>query len=53
MLAWLDHMVREDFLRRKHRDLLLVADDSEALLKLLETYRPEALEPKWISDAER
>ncbi len=37
MLAWLDHMMREDFLRRKHGDLLLVADDAETLLKLLET----------------
>src|ERR1700722_14155375 len=24
LLAWLDHMVREDFLRRKHWELLLV-----------------------------
>jgi uncharacterized protein (TIGR00730 family) len=53
MLAWLDHMMREDFLRRKHRKLLLVAEDSDALMNLLQSHRPEAPESKWISDAER
>jgi uncharacterized protein (TIGR00730 family) len=53
MLAWLDHMTREDFLRRKHRELLVVADAGAALLDLLENYRPAAPEAKWIGDAER
>jgi uncharacterized protein (TIGR00730 family) len=53
MLAWLDRMVHEDFLRRKHRELLLVADDGEALLTLLETQPPQLPESKWLSDAER
>jgi uncharacterized protein (TIGR00730 family) len=53
MLAWLDHMTQEDFLRRKHRELLLVADDGAALLDLLESYRPAPPEAKWIGDAER
>jgi uncharacterized protein (TIGR00730 family) len=53
MLAWLDHMVREDFLRRKHRELLLVADDADGLLDLLEKYRPGPPESKWAGDADR
>src|SRR5581483_5752729 len=53
MLAWLDHMAREDFLRRRHRDLLLVAEDPAALLDLLANYRPQAPEAKWIGDEQR
>ena len=53
MLAWLEHMVREDFLRRKHRDLLLVAGDADELLDLLAKHRPQAVESKWVSDADR
>jgi uncharacterized protein (TIGR00730 family) len=53
MLAWLEHMTREDFLRRRHRELLLVAADAAALLDLLAGYRPAPPEAKWIGDAER
>jgi len=47
LLAWLDHMVREDFLRPKHRELLLVADDGDGLLDRLQQFRPAPVEPKW------
>ena len=53
MLAWLDHMTREDFLQSRHRELLLVADDAAALLDLLAGHRPAPPEAKWIGDAER
>jgi hypothetical protein len=53
LLAWLDHAVREDFLKPKHRRLLLVADTPEGLLELLLHYRPEEPEAKWIDDADR
>jgi uncharacterized protein (TIGR00730 family) len=53
LLAWLDHAVREDFLKPKHRRLLLVADTPGRLLDLLLHYRPEEPETKWIDDADR
>jgi uncharacterized protein (TIGR00730 family) len=47
LLAWLDHMVREDFLRPKDRELVLVAADAERLLERLGRFRPIPPEPKW------
>ncbi|HLJ91985.1 MAG TPA: TIGR00730 family Rossman fold protein [Gemmataceae bacterium] len=51
--AWLDHAVREGFLRPAHRRLLLEADDPEQLLDLLAQYRPAAETPKWIAERDR
>lgn len=53
LLAWLDHAVREQFLRPEHRRLLLEADEPERLLDLLLHYRPEPETPKWIDAADR
>jgi uncharacterized protein (TIGR00730 family) len=53
LLAWLDHAVQEEFLKPRHRQLLLVADEPERLLDLLRGYRPAAETPKWIDAAER
>jgi uncharacterized protein (TIGR00730 family) len=47
LLSWLDHMVREDFLRPKHRELVLVADDADRLLERLRQFKPRPTEPKW------
>jgi uncharacterized protein (TIGR00730 family) len=49
LLAWLDHAVREGFIRPKHRGLLLVADEPGPLLDLLANYRYQEDLPKWIS----
>jgi uncharacterized protein (TIGR00730 family) len=53
LLAWLDRMVRAQFLRTEHRRLLLTADGPAALLDLL--LRPPPAEPvgKWITPADR
>jgi uncharacterized protein (TIGR00730 family) len=51
--AWLEHMVREGFLKAKHRRLLLEADDPDRLLDLLVQYRPEESVPKWITAEDR
>ncbi len=53
LLAWLDRMVAEQFLRPEHRRLLLTAENSEALLNLL--LHPPPVEPvgKWITPADR
>jgi uncharacterized protein (TIGR00730 family) len=47
MLAWMDHMVAEGFLRPKHRALLQVHDQAEGLLDLLSQVTPPEPEPKW------
>ena len=53
LLAWLDRMVREQFLRPEHRRMLLTADVPAALLDLL--LHPPPAEPvsKWITPADR
>jgi uncharacterized protein (TIGR00730 family) len=53
LLAWLDHTVREGFLRARHRQLLLKANDPERLLDLLLGHRPAPMTPKWIDDRDR
>jgi uncharacterized protein (TIGR00730 family) len=53
LLAWLDHLVAERFVRPNHRRLLLQASDPEALLDLLQRYQPPAAEEKRIDDAAR
>ncbi len=53
LMSWLDHAVREGFLRPAHRQLLLKSDDPERLLDLLRTYRPAAETPKWIEAEDR
>jgi uncharacterized protein (TIGR00730 family) len=53
LLAWLDHTVREGFLRERHRRLLLGANDAEELLDLLRDHRPEPVSPMWIEDKDR
>lgn len=46
-LAFLDHAVREAFLKPKHRELALVEENPERLLDAFATYRPPRVE-KWI-----
>ena len=53
LLAWLDHCVREDFLREKHRHLLIVSADATELLDRLDRYEPPAPTPKWATDDDR
>jgi hypothetical protein len=40
LVALLDHMVREGFLHRPHRDMLIVEDDLDPLLARFADYRP-------------
>jgi uncharacterized protein (TIGR00730 family) len=53
LCAWLDHAVREGFLRSVHRGLLLEAEQPKPLLDLLEQYRPPGETPKWIETQDR
>lgn len=52
LLAFVDHVVEEGFMRPAHRDMLLVADDPSKLLALLRDYRPPSV-TKWIGRGER
>jgi uncharacterized protein (TIGR00730 family) len=53
LLAWLDHTVREGYLKPAHRHLLLEAREPDELLDLLEHYWPEPRSEKWIDKSER
>jgi uncharacterized protein (TIGR00730 family) len=53
LLAWLDHIAREGFLRPAHRRLLRDAGEPEALLDLLLGHRPPPAVPKWIDSGDR
>jgi uncharacterized protein (TIGR00730 family) len=53
LLDWLDHTVREGFVRPEHRRLLLEAREPEELLDVLERYRPAVGPEKWIDDKDR
>jgi uncharacterized protein (TIGR00730 family) len=53
LLAWLDHMVREDFLKSSHRKLLRVAGDAEGLLELLADPPAAPRTEKWIDADDR
>ena len=47
LLAFLDHMVVERFVKDVHRDLLLVEQDHETLIKRMIDYTPPQVD-KWL-----
>lgn len=52
LLTFVEHAVREGFLRQAHADALLVADSPSALLEAFGDYQPAAV-AKWIDRAGR
>ncbi|WP_437995540.1 TIGR00730 family Rossman fold protein [Sorangium sp. So ce185] len=52
LIAFLDHVVAERFLKPGHRAMLQVESDAEALLGLLAAWRP-TVEYKWMAPDER
>ncbi len=48
LLAFIDHTIQERFVKRENRAMLLVADSSNVLLRLFESYDPPVVE-KWIN----
>jgi uncharacterized protein (TIGR00730 family) len=50
LLAFVEHSVREGFVRREHGSMMLVSSSSGALLDMLASYQPPAVE-KWIDQA--
>ncbi|MEW6660813.1 MAG: TIGR00730 family Rossman fold protein [Bacillota bacterium] len=49
LLAFINHMVAEGFLRPEHRFMLIAEHDSEVLLEGLRSYCPPAI-PKWLDE---
>jgi uncharacterized protein (TIGR00730 family) len=47
LLAFLDHTRDEGFIRPQHRELVLVADGAEGIIRQLQQYRPPR-EVKWV-----
>lgn len=53
LLAWLDHSIREGFIKEKHRGLLLTATEPEELLQKLLSFRYVEPSAKWIQKKDR
>jgi uncharacterized protein (TIGR00730 family) len=53
LLAWLDRGVAEGFLRSEHRTLLHVADEEDALLRVLVEALPARRGPQGLRDSDR
>jgi uncharacterized protein (TIGR00730 family) len=53
LLAWVERCVQEEFLRRRHAELLITCGDADALLDALVHHRPAPEMPKWIEPGER
>jgi hypothetical protein len=52
LLAFLDQQCREGFMRREHRDMLVVDDDPQRVLARFEAYEAPSV-VKWITAGER
>jgi uncharacterized protein (TIGR00730 family) len=50
LIGFLDHMVREGFVRAPHREMVLVDGDPRSLLERLRVYRPPEV-VKWIDSS--
>jgi uncharacterized protein (TIGR00730 family) len=48
LIAQLDHMVKEKFLKEENRKMVLVSEDPSELLSMMESYRFEKT-TKWVS----
>jgi uncharacterized protein (TIGR00730 family) len=53
MLQFLDHAMREDFVRPENRGLVLVASTPEQMLEQLAAWTPPAHIEKWLDEAKR
>ena len=51
-LEFIDHAVREEFVRKEHRDTLLCASDPEQLLLQFQNYAPP-MQEKWITSTSK
>ena len=47
LLSFLDHAVSQGFMKREHREMLMVSDDPWKLISRFKTYQPPDIE-KWV-----
>ncbi|HHN47922.1 MAG TPA: TIGR00730 family Rossman fold protein [Bacteroidales bacterium] len=50
LLKFLDHTVKEFFVRTEHRANLLVDDDANHLIERIQTFMPQTPPSKWVDD---
>ena len=50
--GFLDHAVRERFVREEHREMLIVESAPRAMIERLKGFEPAAVQPKWIDREE-
>ena len=53
LLEFVDHAIREDFVRPENRSLILVASTAEEMLEKLATWEPPAHIERWMEKAKR
>jgi uncharacterized protein (TIGR00730 family) len=53
LLEFLDHAMREQFLRPENRELVLVAGTPEQMLEKISAWEPPAHIEKWLDEAKR
>jgi uncharacterized protein (TIGR00730 family) len=53
LLAFLDHAVSEDFVRRENRSLVLVGSTPEEVLEKISSWQPPAHVERWLDQAKR
>ena len=49
LIQFLDHAVKEKFVREEHRNNVFISDDPVELLEMLNNYQPVTID-KWIRD---
>jgi uncharacterized protein (TIGR00730 family) len=52
VVGFLAHAVEERFVRKEHREMLVVETDPRALIERLRGFEPDAVSPKWIDREE-
>jgi predicted Rossmann-fold nucleotide-binding protein len=52
IVDFLEHAVRERFVREDHRAMLMVDRDPRRLIDRLREFEPQTVQPKWIDRGE-
>jgi uncharacterized protein (TIGR00730 family) len=50
LIAFLDHCVKERFLRSEHRNNIIIDDNPEKLLFKLKSFKPIEVDGKWVEE---
>ena len=50
LITWIDHATAQGFIKREHRDMIIIGDDAEAVLRRAIDYE-HRVQPKWSAEA--